>query len=241
MPNGKSLKRHRPSASLTECRRRCHAPRFHCAVSSVGGKLDFHRRRKGRPGKRRQIGAPHRRHRAKPCLLGMGAGPLANGGQLLRGEFLHELPRGLRRRGQVEWRLRRLRRRGGRRLRVEMPHVRMARRIRVRVAGMDGIHHLTRQVPGPPAGLGFSDGQLDNGRVANMVALLGANHERHHVAALDRCLEALSGLGVARDRLRAAGADVAVRQDAAGGCWCHAQSPIRCRCRHARRPSPRWP
>ena len=109
MPNGKSLKRHRPSASRTECRRRCHAPRFHCAVSCFGGELNFHRRRKGRLGKRRQIGAPHRRHRAEPCLFRMGAGPLANGGQVLRGEFRQELPRGLRRRGQVKRRLRRLR------------------------------------------------------------------------------------------------------------------------------------
>ncbi len=182
-----------------------------------GGELNFHRRRKGRLGKRRQIGAPHRRHRAEPRLFRMGAGSLANGGQLLRGEFLQELPRGLRRRGQVERRLGRLRRRGSRRLRVEMPHVRMARRIRVRVAGMDGIHHLTRQVPGLPAGPGFSDGQLDNGRVARMVPLLGANHERHHVAALDCRFEALSGLGVVRDLLRAAGADVAVREDVPAG------------------------
>src|ERR1039458_3423356 len=95
-----------------------------------------------------------------------------------------------------------------------MPYVQMARRIRVRVAGMDGIHHLVRQVPGPPAGPGISDGQLDNGRVANMVSLLGANYERYHVAVLDRRLEALSAFGVVRDSLRAASADVAVRQDA---------------------------
>src|ERR1035441_1081774 len=98
-----------------------------------------------------------------------------------------------------------------------MPNVRMARSIRVRVAGMDGIDHLTRQIPRAPSGPGFSDAQLDNGRVAEMVPLLCANHKRYHVAALDLCLEALAGLGVVWDLLRAAWTYVAVREDAPAG------------------------
>ena len=72
----------------------------------------------------------------------------------------------------------------------------MAHRIRVRIAGMDGTHHVVRQLPGPPADLGFSDGQFDNSRVANMVPILGADHERYHVATLDRRLKELSARGV---------------------------------------------
>ena len=132
-----------------------------------------------------------------PRLFRMAAGSLADSGQLLPGEFCQELPRGLRRRGQVERRLGRRRRRSSRRLRVEVPHARMARRIRMRIAGMDGVHNFARQVPGPPAGLGFGNGQLDNGRVAKVVARLGADHKRHHVAALDWRFEALSSLSVA--------------------------------------------
>jgi hypothetical protein len=182
-----------------------------------GRQLDFHRRREWRAGQRRQVGAPHRRHRAEPRLFWMSAGPFTNGRQMPGGEFPQKLPRRFRLRGQVQWQPRDLRRRGCRRLRVETPNVLMACRIRVRVAVVDGIHHLAGELPGSPAGPGFSDGQLDNGGVANMVALPRANHERHHVARLDRRFEELCIRGVVRDSLGAAGADDAVRQDLSTG------------------------
>ena len=128
-----------------------------------------------------------------------------------------ELPRGGRLGRLDKRRCRRSGRSGRCRQRVEMPHARVACRVRMRVARVDAVHDVLRQAPRSPAAADFRDGQFDDGRVADVVAVLGADDQRHRIAALDGHLAQLLPVGLGGDRLRAAGADRSVGEDAAAG------------------------